>query len=1439
MVANWFNGFLKELHIIYRKPLILATKLPDIAYLPHGLITSMYPWGYEGAMVVELYGGLMAALLLHMLCTTSTVMYIPKSQRHHYPITNLVNWLMGMMTSSAFEGIMYLEDLLYEHPRPFQAPPKRKHRTRSTGANQWRRRRPGRPPDSRPPNSSSSEEQQEKYQAWATSVASKHEKQQATFDSDSFLMLCDPGASRCMTNTAKHFIGEMKPVSDRRASGVGSAPITHEGTVRWSWNDNQGRNHTMDIPNTQLCPDLPFCLLSPQHLSQEMGDLDGTGMDARGRNFRFYWNGNKHERHIPLDPKTGNVGFIRSAPGYNKSNKFISLCCLCTDEEDISCLPSHIIPPDDDSTDEASAAPIATNEGVEYDQDTLRAPEQLQEPFAPDDINVTKVPTQVVPDDVPLNDEEELELERDEHELLRLHYKLGHLPFAQLQLMATEGDLPRRLAHCRIPKCSACLFSKATFKGWRTKSPVNKGGIATVTKPGDCVSIDQIESSTPGLIAQIKGWITKKRYTTATVFVDHFSDLSYVHMQASTKGPDTLAAKIAFEAYAKSHGVTVKHYHADNGRFSEELFTQHVEQQRQTISFCGVNAHHQNGKAEKRIRDLQDRARTMMVHAKHRWRDAISANLWPYALRLANEVHKASLRKKDGKSPLELFSSSPVAPDFKHLQPFGCPVYVLDAKIQGGNKGAKWSERARCGIYLGTSPRHARSVALVLSLETGMVSPQFHVTFDTLFETVRNNNNKSSVAGLMPAKSLWQFKLGFTTTDPSVSEGDGEPQLPQTSTTDVSNDQHQAATPVTPHPPTDSAPQDEGAVPPVDAGHQQQQQQETDTPETPDQPPTGTSPTQDQPPSRVSRSGRKINRPARLIDELANYSVCEGEVLSVAHEYDIQDAMADPFAFAASSDPDTMYLHQAKREPDWANFKQAMKEEVRAHEDNKHWELIPKHQVPEGEQILPSVWAMKRKRRISTRKVYKWKARLNVHGGKQTKGVNFWETYAPVVSWTSIRLFLILSVLKGWHTRQIDFVLAYPQADIECDMYMEIPQGFNFGGSRVTHCLRLKKNIYGTRQAGRTWNQHLHAGLMDRGYTQSDIDPCVYYKGKCIFLVFVDDGIYLGPDDDDITKLIQELGTKDQRGVAFRVTDEGKLDEYLGVKIEHLEDGKIKLSQPHLIDHILEDLGFRENSTGRDTPALSTVILDKDLDGEPFDHSWDYRRVVGKLNFLEKSTRADISYAVHQVARFGLEPKRSHAKAVKDIGRYLLRTKSEGLILDPTNHSFECFTDSDYCGLWNEQTAVYDPMTARSRTGYIIRYAGCPVVWFSKLQTETALSTTEAEVIALSTALRDVIYLMQLLTEAKGRGIEGIVTTPVVHCKAFEDNSGAYEIARLPKMRPRTKHLNVKYYHFRDAVADGRITIHMVTSENQLGDLYTKPLGKELFEKFRKAIMGW
>ena len=282
------------------------------------------------------------------------------------------------------------------------------------------------------------------------------------------------------------------------------------------------------------------------------------------------------------------------------------------------------------------------------------------------------------------------------------------------------------------------------------------------------------------------------------------------------------------------------------------------------------------------------------------------------------------------------------------------------------------------------------------------------------------------------------------------------------------------------------------------------------------------------------------------------------------------------------------------------------------------------------------------------------------------------------------------------------------------------------------------------------------------------------------------------------------------------------------------------MTQPHLIEQIIQDVNLPRNQRDRTTPAASSRILQRDIDGEDFDKSFDYRSVVGKLNYLEKGTRPDIAYAVHQIARFSANPKKSHGDAVIHLVKYLRATKDKGIILDPKREkSFEVYADADFSGNWFNRTAEHDVSTSKSRTGYLISVFGCPIIWQSKLQTQIALSTTEAEYIALSQSLRDTIPIMNLFKELQTNGFDENYVAPKVHCKAFEDNMGALELAKVPKMRPRTKHINLVYHHFREHVRQKEITVHPITTDNQLADMLTKPLDQNLFQRLRKALLHW
>jgi Reverse transcriptase (RNA-dependent DNA polymerase) len=213
------------------------------------------------------------------------------------------------------------------------------------------------------------------------------------------------------------------------------------------------------------------------------------------------------------------------------------------------------------------------------------------------------------------------------------------------------------------------------------------------------------------------------------------------------------------------------------------------------------------------------------------------------------------------------------------------------------------------------------------------------------------------------------------------------------------------------------------------------------------------------------------------------------------YEYD------DPLhVYKAVSDPDTLYYHEAMREHDKDKFRESMLKEVTDQFENGNFTVIHKSQVPKGQVILPAVWQMRRKRDVMTGAIKKYKARLNIDGSRMRHGVHYDETYAPVASWNSVRMLLTLTVVHGWHTKQIDYVQAFAQAPVEKTLYMKIPAGVELekGENTKDYVLKIHRNIYGQKQAGRVWNKYLANKLIhELGFKESKVDEFVFYnKGK-------------------------------------------------------------------------------------------------------------------------------------------------------------------------------------------------------------------------------------------------------------------------------------------------------------------------------------------------------
>jgi len=1117
-----------------------------------------------------------------------------------------------------------------------------------------------------------------------------------------------------------------------------------------------------------------------------------------------------------------------------------------------------------------------------------------------------------------------------QQELMSWHHRLYHLPFNTILMLADRGHLPKRLTQCRntLPLCIACQFGKAHRRPWRTKGK-KSGSIRKPEhkQPGDGVSMDQIVSAQPGLIPQMTGFLTSKRIWGCTTFVDHVTDYVYVHLMRDFTLAETLLAKASWEKLLAQAGHAVTHYHADNGRFADNGFIADINKKDQKLTFCGVGAHHQNGIIENKNKVLTQGARTLLLHGMRMWPQMIDSMFWPFAFKaMAERLNSLQLNSK-GETPESLLHGVKVEEiPVKSFHTLFCPIYVLDSRLHqaGGAGPPKWEPRSRIGVYLGHSPFHAGSVALVFNPTTGRVSPQYHVVFDDEFSTVPYME-----AGTVPPN--WSDLVKYSTERATPEDFDlaetwlsAQPDVtkdqPLSDPFGVVTDHHladsNASAPIrqesritTPTPVADS----EG-----DHSSASQPARESSAVSSPavkarklnnrdrvrvehndfSSPSTTTSTASSSPgqsdelkmPKRINLNESGLRRSERIRNvredaaakgrkahaiygattkvlfslltlfaltseftmpchsKLSRHATYRDRLMQKYHEvnehYDGTLNQVHHLSLLTEvSSNEVFTYHQAMKQKDRLAFVEAMEKEVADHESRGHWTIVPRSSLPEGAKAIKAIWSFKRKRYPDGR-LNKHKARLCAHGGMQQWGENYWETYSPVVNMMSVRLLLLIAKIHNLDTKAIDFVLAFPQAELDVDIWMQLPIGFQVDGeteadSERHYLLKLNKSLYGLKQASFNWYEKLKTGLMDRELVPSKIDPCLYLGKGMIVLTYVDDCIIIGNSMEKINAFVKTM----QKGPEnFILTDEGEIDKYLGIEITQLDGKRFQMAQPFLIDRIVSFLGLTDNefdvATNKRATPVGKPLLHKDLEGKPRKKTWNYRTAVGMYSYLQGNTRPDISMAVHQTARFCNNPMLAHEKAITRLGRYLLHTRDKGIIYSPDEtKGLECYVDADFAGGWTQADAS-DAENVMSRTGFVIMYANCPIYWKSSLQTEIALSTAEAEYIALSQALREVIPLMTLMEE-----IHEIfplhISKPNFVCKVHEDNQSCIKMASTDKFTPRTKHIALKFHHFRSHVKSGRIAIQYVRSEEQKADILTKPLPDDLFFPLRYMLCGW
>ena len=589
-------------------------------------------------------------------------------------------------------------------------------------------------------------------------------------------------------------------------------------------------------------------------------------------------------------------------------------------------------------------------------------------------------------------------------------------------------------------------------------------------------------------------------------------------------------------------------------------------------------------------------------------------------------------------------------------------------------------------------------------------------------------------------------------------------------------------------------------------------------PTTPEVPEPSSSTSVPSEPIGATRKGKRVRKPTKRFiggqSELTQLLVAEGD------EFD------DP-----PLDPDDLFLNhvelyaestahgeprsfdEALRSPDREKWMDATAEEYASLKEMDVWEPVPR---PEGRKVIGCKWVYKLKLKADG-SIARYKARLVAKGYSQIGGIDYTDTHAPVTHLETVRLLMALAVQKDWEIRQVDVKTAYLYGELEEEIYMDAPEGYPLPDGMV---YRLKKAVYGLKQAGRTWYIKLKEVLTKFGMTQLATDPNCYVVHKVIdgkrltliIPVYVDDLIPIG--DKRLTDEFEAY-----IGKYFQVSLLGDANHFLGIRVQRDRvKGTLALDQIKYVDTLLKE--YEDAHEGKvasnPLPDDNKLKVNTETTCEPIYRTL-YQQNVGELMYLMLGTRPDLAFAVGKLARFSQNPSADHFAALIRIFEFLNGTRESYLIfrkLDETHeiHGLEGFADSDYAG---------DNTDSKSTYGYGFFMGGACFSWKSKLQPNIAFSVAEAEYYSMFFAGRQGLWVRNFF-EQIGFPLPGPLTV-------WSDSQAAIKIAGGHSFHEASKHFRVKAHGIREWMQRNWIHIPHVDGEENLADGFTKPLPPSKF----------
>ena len=547
-------------------------------------------------------------------------------------------------------------------------------------------------------------------------------------------------------------------------------------------------------------------------------------------------------------------------------------------------------------------------------------------------------------------------------------------------------------------------------------------------------------------------------------------------------------------------------------------------------------------------------------------------------------------------------------------------------------------------------------------------------------------------------------------------------------------------------------------------------------------------PEQNSPTPTLRRSARHSTPPKRLTYEYA--------------ESDDDEDVAAMFTSGTNDEPEN--YTDAVTSTDAKEWKDSMRREYESLAPNDTWTLMP---LPEGKKAIPCKWVYKIKEATRAAPMT-YKSRLVAKGYKQKFGIDYEDTFAPVVRLTALRLLLSIAIQEKLHVHGMDVISAFLNGYLDHEIYMVQPEGY-VDKEYPNHVCKLNKAVYGLKQSPLQWYNTIKPVLETVGVNACPGDSGIFtgkVNGvKVLLAIYVDD-IFIACSSMDVMNTVKRnLSDK------FAMTDMGIIKHYLGMDIEYNRDeGIVRLSQTEAINGILRRFRMEECKPAL-TPMETKLMLNPRTEHEDI-ADVPYRQIIGCLMYVMLCTRPDISYSIGVLSKFLEQPTKMHWTSAKRILRYLKGTKDYKLCYrrNDSTSMFAC-CDADWASSFDR----------KSTTGFAIFVNGNFVSWSSKKQSTVALSSTEAEIIAATETVREIIWIRQLLSSF---GIK--VSTPTLFC----DSQPAIAIANSYGYNGRTKHMDVKYKFLGQCVSKDEILLTYKPTDEMVADLLTKALPRTHFE---------